>query len=81
MRIQPLVSVKDALFHHSQFYLYSILFASPAFIYTVFFSLVHLLFNKDSFITPASICVGLVLFSSLQFPFRQYSFHHSSFYL
>src|SRR6218665_3523439 len=54
MRIQLLVSVKDALFHHSNSYLYSILFPSPASIYTVFFSLVQLLL-KDSFVTPASI--------------------------
>jgi len=52
MRIQLLVSVKDALFHHT---IDSILFDSSASIYTVFFSLVQLLFNKDSFITPASI--------------------------
>src|SRR6218665_3780925 len=68
-----------ALFHHSNFYLYSILFTSPASIYTVFFSLVPLLFNKDSFITPASICI--VLFILLQLLFMQYSFHYSSFYL
>jgi len=55
MRIQLLVSVKDALFHHSNFYLYSTLFASPAFIYTVFFSLIQLLFNKESLITHTSI--------------------------
>jgi len=64
MRILLLVSVKEGLFHHSNFYLFSIPFPSPASIYTVFFSLVQLLFNKDSFITPASIYI--VLFSSLQ---------------
>src|SRR6218665_2169563 len=80
MRIQPLVSVKDTLFYHSNFYLgyiYSILFASPASIYTTFFSLVQLLFNKGN--TPASIYA--VFFSSFQLLFVQYSFHHSSFYL
>ena len=46
-RIQLLVSVKVALFHHSNFYLYSTLFASPASIYTVFFSLVLLLLIKS----------------------------------
>jgi len=30
MRIRLLVSGKGALFHHSNFYLYSILFISPA---------------------------------------------------
>src|SRR6218665_2877476 len=70
MRIQLLVSVKDTLFYHSNFYLgyiYSILFASPASIYTTFFSLVQLLFKKGSVITPASIYAVF--------------FHHSSFYL
>src|SRR6218665_2359997 len=65
MSIQLLVSVKDVpLFHHSNFYLYSILFASPASIYTVFFSLVQLLFNKESFITPTSIyiVIGPIIF-------------------
>src|SRR6218665_1885504 len=61
IRIQLFVSVKDALFHHSNFYLYSILFASLASIYIVFFSLVQLQFNKESFITPASIYVVLFL--------------------
>src|SRR6218665_142885 len=67
MRIQLLVSVKDTLFYHSNLYLgyiYSILFASPASIYTTFFSLVQLLFNKGSVITPASIYA--VFFSSFQ---------------
>src|SRR6218665_3552656 len=76
MRIQLLVSVKDALFHHSNFYLYSTLFTSPASIYTVFFSLVELLFNKVFhhshfylaniiFITPASIYAALLLLIQL----------------
>ena len=67
MRIKLFVSVKDALFssnrllfmqycfYHSSFYLCSIVFITPASIYTVFYSLVQLLLNKDSFIAPASI--------------------------
>src|SRR6218665_2175693 len=47
MRIQLLVSVKDALFYHSR--LCSILLASPASIYTIVFSLVQLLFTKYYF--------------------------------
>src|SRR6218665_2893445 len=72
MRIQFLVSVKDALFHHSNFHLYSIIFASSAFVDTVFFSFVQLLFNKNSLITSATIYT--ILFSSLQIPLNKDSF-------
>jgi len=53
---------------------------------TAFFSLIQLLLNKDSFITPVSIYA--VLFSSLQLLFMRYCWiranHyclHSNFYL
>src|SRR6218665_3252226 len=79
MRIQLLVSVKDALLYHYNFYLgYTVFFSLVQLLFIQHFSLVQLLFNKGSFITPASI---YVLFSSLQVLFMQYSFHLSSVYL
>src|SRR6218665_3226522 len=78
MRIKLLVSVN---FHHSDFYLCSISsvhlllnkasFITPASIYAVLFSSLHLL-NKASFITPASIYA--VLFSSLHLLLNKASF-------
>src|SRR6218665_1831395 len=66
-------------FHQLDFYLGGILFINSASICTVFLSIVLLLLNKDSFITPT--CIYAVLFSSLQLLFIQYSFNLSSFYL
>src|SRR6218665_1362725 len=89
MRIRLLVSARHTLyFHHSDFYLGRILliqvlfihfFITPASIYTVLFSSLQLLLNKDSFTTPASI--NTVSFSSLQFLFIQCAFHQSRVYL
>src|SRR6218665_920913 len=64
-------------FHHSSFYLNSIIFITPASIYIVFFSLIQPPLNTVSFITTASIYVVLVSF--IQLPFTQYLFYR--FYL
>ena len=56
-------------FHHSSFYLCSILFITPASTYAVFFPSLQLLFIHFS-LHQSSFCMP-----------TQYSFHHSNFYL
>src|SRR6218665_1336285 len=79
MRIQLLVSVKDALFSATRLLFRKIFLINPASIYTVFFSLIQFSLNRDSFITPSYIYT--ILLSSLQLLFTYYSFQNSSFYL
>jgi len=69
-RIKLRVSVREAFFHQSDFYLGRTLFINPASTYTVFFSLIQVLLNKSR--------IYAVLFSSLQFLVIQYCFHHSA---
>ena len=72
--------------------LVSVIFVNPTSIYAVLFSSLHLLRNKDSFITPLqllflqysfhhSVFYIIKIISSLQLLFMQYCFHHSSFCL
>jgi len=71
--------------------LFQFIFVNPASIYAVLFSSLHLLLNKDSLFTPASIYIQysfhhsifnlIKIISSLQLLFMPYCCHHSSFCL